>query len=172
MPLDTERKIVGATVNKFKQHLGRVPHGWMTPNYDISMETYNIIQEAGLRYTTDWVNDDQPFWQETANGKLLHIPNSLECNDHFLSFAARMPGPEFAGAIEDTFDQLWSDGGKSGRVMAIGLHSFISGQPMRAQYVRQFLQHIKKREQVWLTTADAIYDFTANPETWQEDHDW
>jgi hypothetical protein len=43
--------------------------------------------------------------------------------------------------------------------MAIGIHSFISGQPLRARYVREYLEHMKARDGTWLTTSDAIYGF-------------
>jgi allantoinase len=69
---------------------------------------------------------------------------------------ARLPGPEVARAITDHFDQLWAEGRTHGRSMAIGIHSFISGQALRAKYVRQYLAHMRAREEVWLTTADAI----------------
>ena len=45
--------------------------------------------------------------------------------------------------------------------MAIGIHSFISGQPTRARYVREYLEHMKARPHAWLTTADGIYEWMA-----------
>jgi len=42
--------------------------------------------------------------------------------------------------------------------MAIGIHSFISGQPLRTRYVREYLEHMKATNHTWLTTSDAIYD--------------
>ena len=62
----------------------------------------------------------------------------------------------------DHFDQLWAEGGMHGRSMAIGIHSFISGQALRAKYVRQYLAHMKARGEMWLTTADAIFDVFGN----------
>ena len=46
--------------------------------------------------------------------------------------------------------------------MAIGIHSFISGQPVRTRYVREYIQHMKARGQRWLTTSDAIYEWIAS----------
>jgi hypothetical protein len=71
---------------------------------------------------------------------------------------ARLPGPELARAVIDHFDQLWVEGEVHSRSMAIGIHSFISGQALRVKYVRQYLAHMKTREGAWLTTADAIHD--------------
>jgi peptidoglycan/xylan/chitin deacetylase (PgdA/CDA1 family) len=82
--------------------------------------------------------------------------------DH-LALTGRLPGPELARAVIDHFDQLWRDGETHGRSMAIGIHSFISGQALRTRYVREYLEHMKARGEVWLTTSDAIYDWMASP---------
>jgi peptidoglycan/xylan/chitin deacetylase (PgdA/CDA1 family) len=174
LDIDAERKLIASTVGKFKQHTGKPPHGWKTPNFDISPETYNLVLESGIKYTVDWVNDEQPYWYETPKGKLLHVPYSLECNDYYLCLDSQLPGPQYAQAVEDQFEQLWDDAGQTGRVMPIALHSFISGQPMRAKYVRQYLERIKAKDQVWITTSDAIYDYTAHPDHWEssDEVDW
>jgi hypothetical protein len=64
-----------------------------------------------------------------------------------------------ARAVIDHFDQLWKGGDRHGRSMAVGIHSFISGQALRCMYVRQYLQHMKDAGQAWLTTSDAIYEW-------------
>jgi hypothetical protein len=107
------------------------------------------------------MNDDQPYWYELAKGRLLDVPYNLETNDFTLALTARLPGPELARAVIDHFDQLSRDGETHGRSMAIGIHSFISGQPVRTRYVREYLEHMKK-EGAWLTTSDAIYDWMAS----------
>lgn len=74
--------------------------------------------------------------------------------------ADRAPaGPELARAATDQFDQLWTEGGRHGRSMAVGIHSFISGQTLPTKCVRQYLSHMKTRGETWLTTADGIYEF-------------
>jgi len=111
---------------------------------------------------TDWMNDDQPYWYELPQGKLLNVPYNLETNDFTPALTARLPGPELARAVVDHFDLLWQEGKKHGRSMAIGIHSFISGQPVRTRYVREYIQHMKARGQTWLTTSDAIYEWIAS----------
>jgi peptidoglycan/xylan/chitin deacetylase (PgdA/CDA1 family) len=94
---------------------------------------------------------------------LLNIPYNLETNDYTLALTARLPGPEIARAVIDHFDQLWAEGSTLGRSMAIGIHSFISGQALRAKYVREYLVHIQARGEAWLTTADAIHKLFTSP---------
>ncbi len=70
----------------------------------------------------------------------------------------RFSGAEFAKAIEDQFYQLWQEGESQARVMAIGLHPFIVGQPMRLKYLKECLMHIKNQSDTWITTGEKIYE--------------
>jgi allantoinase len=158
LPRDAERKLIDQTLTVMRQAFGKMPLGFMVPNWSMTEDTFDLLAEAGVRYTTDWMNDDQPYWYPVTRGRLLNIPYNLETNDFTLVLTARLPGPELARAVIDHFDQLWVEGEAHGRSMAIGIHSFISGQALRVKYVRQYLAHMKAREGAWLTTADAIHD--------------
>jgi allantoinase len=154
-----ELRLIEQTLSVTSQALGRTPAGFMVPNWSMTEDTFDLLVEAGVHYTTDWMNDDQPYWYELSKGKLLTVPYNLETNDFTLVLTARLAGPDLARAVRDQFDQLWLDGDRHGRSMAIGIHSFISGQPLRTRYVREYLEHMKARDQTWLTTSDAIYQF-------------
>ena len=154
---DAERRLIEQTRTAMTQAFGTSPLGFMVPNWSMTEDTFELLAEAGVRYTTDWMNDDQPYWYALPRGRLLNIPYNLETNDFTLALTARLPGPEIARAVIDHFDQLWIEGRTQGRAMAIGIHSFISGQPLRLKYVREYLAHMKARGEAWLTTADAIY---------------
>ena len=63
---------------------------------------------------------------------------------------------DFYRAMVDQFDMLYSEGAESGRIMGVGLHPFMIGQPFRAGYLVRALEHIAKHDQVWFTTSDEI----------------
>jgi hypothetical protein len=69
----------------------------------------------------------------------LGIPYTLEANDISLCLSARLSAEDFAQALIDQFDQLWQDGERSPRIMAIGLHPFIVGQPLRMGSLKKSL---------------------------------
>ncbi|HXJ83418.1 MAG TPA: polysaccharide deacetylase family protein [Candidatus Methylomirabilis sp.] len=153
-----ERSLVDRSLGTIAKTFGRMPRGFMVPNWSMTEATFEILLEAGVRYTTDWMNDDQPYWYALRANRLLNVPYNLETNDYTLVLTARLPGPEVSRAVIDYFDQLWRDGEPHGRSMAIGIHSFISGQPLRVKYVREYLEHMKAKGRAWLTTSDAIYE--------------
>jgi hypothetical protein len=55
--------------------------------------------------------------------------------------------------ITDQFDRLYAEGG---RVLALALHPFVSGQAFRVKYVDAALAYIAAHQDVWLTTTDEI----------------
>ena len=177
LSIETERELIQKTLYQLTQATGENPKGWLTPGFSITESTFDLLYEAGIVYTTDWVNDDQPYWYPLTIGnvdqakinqsnlnqgnliqnKLLAIPYTLEANDITLCLTARCTGAEFAQAIKDQFDQLWLEGATQPRVMTIGLHPFIVGQPLRLKYLRECLLYIKERSHTWLTTGYGIY---------------
>ena len=78
---------------------------------------------------------DRAVHRDVRRTARREAPYNLETNDFTLVLTARLPGPELGRAVKDHFDQLWLDGEPHGRSMAIGIHSFISGQPLRTRYV-------------------------------------
>ena len=159
MDRETEIDIIDRTLILLRQATGKTPKGWLTPGFSITESTFELLHSAGIVYTSDWVNDDQPYSYPLPNDRLLAIPYTIEANDISLCLSNRFSGVEFAQAITDQFDQLWQDGESQGRVMAIGLHPFIVGQPLRLKYLKQCLLHIKNQPDTWITTGEGIYNW-------------
>ncbi|MEM7556628.1 MAG: polysaccharide deacetylase family protein [Cyanobacteria bacterium P01_A01_bin.84] len=157
MDKDQELEIIHKTISLLRDTTGKKPKGWLTPGFSITESTFELLHQAGISYTADWVNDDQPYWYPLENGKILAIPYTIEANDISLCLSNRFSGADFAQAIEDQFEQLWEDGKSNPRVMAIGLHPFIVGQPLRLKYLKKCLQYIKNKPQTWMTTGEEIY---------------
>ncbi|HET6501149.1 MAG TPA: hypothetical protein VFG87_10340 [Amycolatopsis sp.] len=69
-----------------------------------------------------------------------------------------MTGPEFVQLVEDQYRQLHADSAHGGRVMALALHPFVTGQPFRHKYLDRALAYLAAQPDVWLTTSDEIAD--------------
>ncbi|MFB4318763.1 hypothetical protein [Actinomadura sp. 21ATH] len=114
-----------------------------------------------MTYLLDWTNDDRPYRLNVPG--MLSVPYSLELNDLCLFTMNGFTGPEFLQAVKDQFDQLYADSSESGRVMALALHPFVTGQAFRARYLDQALDYIAGHPGVWLTTSDEIARHYAAP---------
>ena len=104
------------------------------------------------------MHDDQPVPIKVKSGKLVSVPYAVELNDAPI-FRNHYEGEYFARICKAQFDQLYSEGLESGRVMCIALHPFVIGQPHRIRYLDDILSYIMRHEGVWQTTADEIAEY-------------
>jgi len=151
MTEDEERRVLTDIVDTIATATGQRPHGWMGPGLTETFHTPKLLAELGLSYVLDWTNDDQPY-SLTVPG-MLSVPYTVELND--LGLAAKgTTGPEFVQMVRDQYEVLSAEG--NGRVMALALHPFVTGQAFRAKYFDQALAFLAAQPDVWLTTSDEI----------------
>jgi peptidoglycan/xylan/chitin deacetylase (PgdA/CDA1 family) len=148
-----ERRVLTGIVDTIATATGRRPHGWMGPGLTETEHTPELLAELGLTYVLDWTADDQPF-PLTVPG-MISVPYSVELND-LLLFGKGCTGPEFVRIVRDQYEQLRADSARGGRVMAIALHPFVTGQAFRARYLDQALEFLAAQPDAWLTTSDDI----------------
>jgi allantoinase len=157
-PEDEERALIKQVVDTITKATGRKPRGWLGPALTESHRTLDILAENGIDYVGDWVNDEQPYPIRVKSGRMYSLPYSIEINDIPAFLDKKHTGEEFARMICDQFDGLYEDGTRSARVMAICLHPFLIGHPHRSKYFDQALAHIRRHQDVWVTTGAEIVD--------------
>ena len=153
-----EREFYRDTIETVKKHTGKQLKGMLGPAVRTTVNTADLMAEAGLIYHTDWFHDDQPFPIKVKKGKLISLPYSIEVNDSIISMASQ-DAEYFCQVIKDQFDVLYEEGAESGRVMCIALHPHWIGNPNRAKYLDEALGYILAHDGVWQTTADDIADY-------------
>ena len=86
----------------------------------------------------------------------MSVPYSFELNDLPLFLRNGCDGQAFARMMTDACDQLVADAAVAARVLPICIHPFVIGQPTRFKPFAQALATLAARENVWMTTTDAI----------------
>ena len=155
---EQEREFYRDTIDTLRRHTGKQLKGMLGPAISGTEHTPDLMAEAGLIYHTDWMHDDQPVPIKVKTGKLISVPYSIELNDAPL-FRNHYEGDYFARICKAQFDQLYQEGGESGRVMCIALHPFLIGQPHRIKYLEEVLSYIMSHDGIWQTTADEIAEY-------------
>jgi hypothetical protein len=150
------------TTEVIAQHFGERPTGWMGPGAIESRVTCDLIKEAGYTHSLAWPVDDQPIWMRTRAGKILCVPYPMELNDIGVNVHRDHTGQEFADMIVEQFEEQLEQSANQPLVMAVSLHTFITGQPMRLRPVRKALKHCaqhKQSDRVWYTRAVDIANY-------------
>ncbi|MFH1849790.1 MAG: polysaccharide deacetylase family protein [archaeon] len=154
--VSNERHYLEDVLATIHRSTGQPPVGWLGPALTETYDTIEILEGNGIRYVLDWCNDDQPCRIPTKLGRMISVPYSIEVNDIPLFVGKSLSGEGFLQIVKDQFDTLYAEGS---RVMAVGLHPFIIGQPFRIKYLDLALEYISDHDDVWLTTSDEIADW-------------
>lgn len=158
---DDERAEIGRCVGLFRRLAGRDLPGWFSPGVSNTLNTPDLVAEAGIRYCCDFYHDDQPTPLRVRGGwTLVSVPYTMDLNDAVL-YRYDTEGAEFARMIRDHFETVWREGAEQPRVMCIALHPYIVGQPHRIRHLERALSEILARDGVWLATGLEIAEWYA-----------
>jgi hypothetical protein len=103
---------------------------------------------AGIRYSANWVHDEEPTVIETTQGPLVTLPYSLETNDIPVLVVQHHEPAYWTRKCVDHFDRLYLESAARPKVMALAIHPYVSGQPSRIGYLEAIYTHMATRSDV------------------------
>lgn len=141
MTKDEEREAIRRAVASIEKSCGTRPVGWYCREMSVNTRDL-VVEEGGFLYDSDTYNEDLPYWA-TVNGRShLIVPYSLVVNDARYIMGTGYGSPEqFFETARATLDRLRNDGDDLGRMMSVGLHPRISGNPARADALARFINY-------------------------------
>lgn len=148
--------MIKLTMDTIKQFTGKSPKGWLGPGLTQTLNSVDLLREAGIRYIGDWVLDDQPVPISTQHGELIAMPYPVELNDIPMMAVQHHSSDEFLKRVKDSFDRLYQEGSESVRIMGIAVHPFLSGVPHRIRYFEEALDYIAGHRDVSFMTGDQL----------------
>jgi len=119
-------------------------------------ETFNtpeLLLDRGFSYLLDWCSDDRPFPLNVTG--MISMPYSVDLNDLGIFGQRNVSGGAYEEMVLDHFEVMLAEGGG---VMALPLHPFVTGQPLRFKHLARALREIAATDGVWLSTATGIAD--------------
>ena len=146
----TERDHIAHAYDTIGRLIGRAPEGWYC-RYAPSAHTRRLVVEhGGFTYDSDAYNDELPYWVTVNTRPHLVVPYSLATNDAKLVGGPLVPGRAFGEFLIDSANELLAESARHPRMMSIGMHARILGQPGRIGGLRAFLDHIQDRRDIWI----------------------
>ncbi len=164
-PLAEQRDILIRCSAIFRNVAGVTPAGFRTPSGDAAAETFELLEELGIGYSSSMRGDDRPYrW--VLNGRssdLIEIPARWELDD-FPQFGYNDDPPAATGgdriaSLTGTlgnwrreFDGYYS----RGLCYVLIMHPQVIGTPGRMLALDGLLAHIRSRPGTWLATGSQI----------------
>ena len=149
MSLAEQRAHITQSLDTIEKCTGHRPAGWMSQDWGSTPETYALLAEAGIRYTLDWTNDDQPYRMTLP---LVALPLSAEWDDVQCQWLRNFTPRAYADLALQAFDRLRAEGGA---VFGLALHPWVSGMSSRIGPLRELLLALRSREGVhWASPGE------------------
>ena len=159
LPVEVEKALLEGALNSLREISGQEVRGWLSPARSQSVNTADLAAAAGIDYICDWANDELPYPFRTKSGDILAMPHPLEMDDQHILITLRQTEEEFVTQIKDQFNWLYNEAADGhGRIMAISLHSWVSGQAFRINDLKDALSYIINHDGVWSATGSEIAD--------------
>jgi allantoinase len=160
LPIEKERALIANSLDTLERVSGRRPTGWLSIARSESWNTPDLLHEAGLRYTCDWVNDELP-WRFT-NG-LINLPLNHELSDRQIITVQQQSADSYAQQIRDAFDWLVGEATmQGGRMLPLHITPYIMALPYRISAFEALLADLAARPEAWFAPGAAVVD------TWTE----
>lgn len=161
MPLDEQRQHIAASIAALTHATGVQPLGWLSQDWGTTPDTPQLLADAGIRYTLDWCNDDQPYWLNSRPA-LLSVPLSAEWDDVQCQWLRQVAPRDHADLTVAAFDRLHRESALHQRaaVFGLGLHPWLSGMSSRIAALRSLLARLCAYPDVRWTTPVALLQKT------------
>lgn len=152
-----ERALIAECAAIHRERVGTELPGWFSPAVSCTLNTPDLVAEAGIRFYCDLYHDDQPTLVETRRGRLVSVPYSMDLNDAMI-YRQPVEAEAFARMVIDHFDTQYRESETITRVMCVALHPYMMGAPHRIRHLERALKHIASHSDVWITTGGEIAD--------------
>jgi len=139
---DDQAGMINRSMDLLERFTGKRPVGWLGPGLTQTLDTPELLVDAGVKYIGDWVYDDEPTTIKTAKGPLVTLPYSVELNDIPMMIVQHHESDYLLRRAIDQFDRLYAEGEKRAKIMALAIHPYISGVPHRIKYLEKIYEYV------------------------------
>ncbi len=149
MTRDEEREAIRRAIESIERTTGARPLGWYCREMSINTREL-VVEEGGFVYDSDCYSDDLPYWTRVLGRPHLVVPYGLVVNDARYVIPQGFGSPEhFFQTAKAHLDRLRNDGDEVNRMMSIGLHPRITGNPARSDGLARFIDYAQSLDDVW-----------------------
>lgn len=162
---EVEREHIQWAVESITETCGARPTGWYSKCPPSLSTRELLVEEGGFLYDSDSFADDLPYFVQVKGRRHLIIPYSFTTNDSKFHPGGGFSAPSsFGEYCIRAFDELWREGATRPKMMTVGIHPRLIGQPSRASALREFIEHCLAKGGVWFARKTDVAHW------WTEHH--
>jgi peptidoglycan/xylan/chitin deacetylase (PgdA/CDA1 family) len=155
-----ELQVIAETRARIQSFSGTAPRGWLGPGLQETVNTPDLLKQAGFDFVCDWVLDDLPAVIATETGPLVAVPYGLDLNDSVIYAVERHATGEYLNRAAATVKRFIREIKDSGpRVLTLALHPHLMGVPHRIAELEAILDLLGATNDVTFMTGAEICDW-------------
>jgi peptidoglycan/xylan/chitin deacetylase (PgdA/CDA1 family) len=160
---EEEREEMEKGFEAIRRISGQAPRGYRSPAAEFSPISLDLIKEYGFSYSSNFFDDDSPYLLKIGGQQtdIVELPFRWVLDDApFFQYSVILPGRtlQAPSAVLEVwkleFDALYAED----RMLMIGMHPQLIGQPSRLWVLEQLIEHALKHSNVWIGRCDEIAD--------------
>jgi len=160
---EEEREEMEKGIEAIRRISGSNPKGWRSPAAELSPISLPLLVEHGFDYSSNFFDDDSPYLLEVEGKptKIVELPFRWVLDDApFFQYSIVLPGRTLQPptAVLETwtteFDVLYAER----RMMMVGMHPQLIGQPSRLTVLEGLIEHALKHSNVWIGRCDEMVE--------------
>lgn len=161
---DQEREQIQQALTQLSKAIDKPVKGWLSPAKNESSNTLDLLNELGIEFVCDWVNDELPYHMKTKNrhvknnnSPITAMPLSTELDDYFIIQQNFHSEQSWLEQVCDACDFLIEEASEQGgRMLSLNIHPWLMGQPHRIAYLEEALKHLSSKTEIWHAGANQI----------------
>lgn len=152
-----EIDVIDKGIESIERITSQTPLGYRSPSWELSKYSIDILANKGFLYDSSLMGDDNPYYIESGQNKLVEIPIHWELDDHpyfnhtpYLNQRNVISNP--ASVLESwklAFDGILHYEGS----FVLTLHPWIIGRPGRLKMLEKLILYIKEFPEAEFMTA-------------------
>lgn len=163
LTVEQEQEEMERGIESIVRATGQKPRGWRSPAAELSPISLPLLVEHGFEYSSNFFDDDSPYFLEVEGKRtnIVELPFRWVLDDApFFQYSITLPGRTMQApsalweAWRLEYDALFAED----RMMMIGMHPQIIGQPSRLWVLERLIEHALARGGVWIGRCDAMVD--------------
>jgi allantoinase len=154
---EEEHEAIRKTLATIEKVIGKRPVGHMSQGPSPTRHTPELVAEEGLIWDADYQDSDIPYIMNIKGRKVVSVGYAKpDFTDNDLAPLGLAGGLE---QLKYQFDAVYQESARHPMRFAYAMHVHKVGAPGMAKMLDDFLQHVRRHDNVWFCRCSDIADY-------------
>jgi peptidoglycan/xylan/chitin deacetylase (PgdA/CDA1 family) len=140
---------------------GKRPVGYRAPNAGYNVQTIDLLIEQGFLYDSCFCHQNNPYFFRTSLGQMIELPLDIFLLEDWSQYSGLGPfqyrhHPSSPNAAADVYMAEFEAIYEAGGLFMTCFHPNMTGRPGRLRRLRQMLEYMQEKGDVWFATLEEI----------------